>query len=123
MNVLFCPLGLGSLNRSKRAGVPPMCQFFADGGKPNTWHLSHLGTPAVSGASMLCLGGTSVEPKGKAGSFRFRRAPRRAAPFGFDTIEIMERRLSSARVSLTNCHPENRRMRRFIRSHRATPDV
>ena len=42
-----------------------MCQYSAEDGKPNDWHMMHLGTLAVSGAGMLCLEGTAVEPQGR----------------------------------------------------------
>jgi 2,4-dienoyl-CoA reductase-like NADH-dependent reductase (Old Yellow Enzyme family) len=42
-----------------------MCQYSAKNGKPNTWHLIHLGSLAVSGAGMLCIEGTAVEPEGR----------------------------------------------------------
>jgi 2,4-dienoyl-CoA reductase-like NADH-dependent reductase (Old Yellow Enzyme family) len=42
-----------------------MCQYSARNGAPNTWHLIHLGNLALSGAGMLCIEGTAVEPNGR----------------------------------------------------------
>jgi hypothetical protein len=42
-----------------------MCQYVAENGKANTWHLVHLGGLAHSGAGMLCIEGTAVEPDGR----------------------------------------------------------
>ena len=42
-----------------------MCQYLAENGKANTWHLVHLGGLAHSGAGMLCIEGTAVEPDGR----------------------------------------------------------
>jgi 2,4-dienoyl-CoA reductase-like NADH-dependent reductase (Old Yellow Enzyme family) len=42
-----------------------MCQYSANDGEPNIWHLIHIGNLALSGAGMLCFEGTAVEPKGR----------------------------------------------------------
>jgi 2,4-dienoyl-CoA reductase-like NADH-dependent reductase (Old Yellow Enzyme family) len=65
MCVLFSPITLRGLNLSNRIIVSPMCQYVADNGKANTWHLVHLGGLAHSGAGMLCIEATAVEPNGR----------------------------------------------------------
>ncbi len=65
MSALFSPLTLRSVTLPNRIVVSPMCQYSADDGAPNAWHLIHLGTLALSGAGMLCLEGTAVEPDGR----------------------------------------------------------
>ena len=65
MSTLFSPLSLGGLTLANRIVVSPMCQYSAEAGEPNAWHLMHLGTLAVSGAGMLCVEGTAVEPRGR----------------------------------------------------------
>ena len=65
MSALFASLDLGGLTLPNRIVVSPMCQYSAEDGKPGAWHLMHLGTLAVSGAGMLCLEGTAVEPQGR----------------------------------------------------------
>jgi 2,4-dienoyl-CoA reductase-like NADH-dependent reductase (Old Yellow Enzyme family) len=65
MSVLFSPITLRGLTLSNRIIVSPMCQYVADNGKANTWHLVHLGGLAHSGAGMLCIEATAVEPNGR----------------------------------------------------------
>jgi 2,4-dienoyl-CoA reductase-like NADH-dependent reductase (Old Yellow Enzyme family) len=65
MSALFSPINLRGLTLSNRIIVSPMCQYVAENGKANTWHLVHLGGLAHSGAGMLCIEGTAVEPDGR----------------------------------------------------------
>ena len=65
MSALFSPINLRDLTLSNRIIVSPMCQYVAENGKANTWHLVHLGGLAHSGAGMLCIEGTAVEPDGR----------------------------------------------------------
>jgi 2,4-dienoyl-CoA reductase-like NADH-dependent reductase (Old Yellow Enzyme family) len=65
MSALFSPITLRGLTLSNRIIVSPMCQYVAEGGKANDWHLVHLGGLALSGAGMLCVEGTAVEPDGR----------------------------------------------------------
>ncbi|MGE5524892.1 MAG: NADH:flavin oxidoreductase/NADH oxidase [Rhodospirillaceae bacterium] len=65
MSQLFTPLDLGGLTLSNRITVAPMCQYSAVEGSMTDWHLMHLGTLAVSGASMLVIEATGVTPEGR----------------------------------------------------------
>jgi 2,4-dienoyl-CoA reductase-like NADH-dependent reductase (Old Yellow Enzyme family) len=65
MSALFSPFSMRGLRLANRIVVSPMCQYSAEGGMPNTWHLIHLGHLAISGAGMLCTEGTAVEPAGR----------------------------------------------------------
>jgi 2,4-dienoyl-CoA reductase-like NADH-dependent reductase (Old Yellow Enzyme family) len=65
MSVLFSPFILRGLTLSNRIVVSPMCQYSAEGGEATTWHMVHLGTLAFSGAGMLCIEATAVEPEGR----------------------------------------------------------
>jgi 2,4-dienoyl-CoA reductase-like NADH-dependent reductase (Old Yellow Enzyme family) len=65
MTGLFSPITLRGLTLSNRIIVSPMCQYMAENGKVNAWHLIHLGGLALSGAGMLCMEGTAVEPDGR----------------------------------------------------------
>lgn len=65
MSTLFSPFTLRGLALRNRIVVSPMCQYSAQGGEPNTWHLIHLGGLALSGAGMLCLEATAVLPEGR----------------------------------------------------------
>ncbi|MHA1538800.1 MAG: NADH:flavin oxidoreductase/NADH oxidase [Alphaproteobacteria bacterium] len=62
---LFRPLELRSVTLSNRIGVSPMCQYSADDGVANDWHLSHLGGLATGGPGLLFTEATAVEPRGR----------------------------------------------------------
>ncbi|MCI3951641.1 MAG: nemA [Burkholderiales bacterium] len=64
-NKLFTPFSIGSLELENRITVSPMCQYSAIDGSMNDWHLMHLGTLALSGASMLVIEATGVTPEGR----------------------------------------------------------
>jgi 2,4-dienoyl-CoA reductase-like NADH-dependent reductase (Old Yellow Enzyme family) len=65
MSVLFSPIKLRSLTLPNRIVVSPMCQYVAEEGKANTWHLIHLGNMALSGAGLLGIEATAVEAEGR----------------------------------------------------------
>ncbi|MFA5957946.1 NADH:flavin oxidoreductase/NADH oxidase [Hyphomicrobium sp.] len=65
MSALFSPFSVRDLTLRNRIVISPMCQYSAEGGKPNNWHLMHLLNLAVSGAGLLCVEGTAVEPIGR----------------------------------------------------------
>jgi 2,4-dienoyl-CoA reductase-like NADH-dependent reductase (Old Yellow Enzyme family) len=65
MSALFSPLILRGLTLDNRIVVSPMCQYIAADGLANAWHRTHLGNLASSGASMLCIESTAVEPEGR----------------------------------------------------------
>ena len=47
---LFSPVTVGGLTLRNRIVIAPMCQYSAEDGQMNDWHLMHLGTMAASGA-------------------------------------------------------------------------
>ncbi len=65
MSALFSPAVLRGVKLANRVVVSPMCQYCAEDGQAGSWHLVHLGTLALSGASMLCIEATAVEPGGR----------------------------------------------------------
>lgn len=66
MSDLFSPLTLRGITLRNRIGVSPMCQYScADDGKPTDWHLAHLVSRAVSGASLVMAEATAVTPEGR----------------------------------------------------------
>ncbi|AJC46302.1 oxidoreductase [Xanthomonas sacchari] len=65
MSQLFSPLALGPLSLSNRIVIAPMCQYSAEDGSASDWHLQHLGQLAQSGAGLLILEATAVEPRGR----------------------------------------------------------
>ena len=65
MSALFTPYSLRTLLVPNRIVIAPMCQYSCEQGEANTWHLIHLGNLALSGAGMLCIEATAVEPDGR----------------------------------------------------------
>jgi NADPH2 dehydrogenase len=62
---LFSPIRLGGCELANRIVVSPMCQYSADDGTANDWHLAHLGMLANSGAALLVVEATAVERRGR----------------------------------------------------------
>lgn len=62
---LFQPLRIGALNLENRIVIAPMCQYSAQDGMAGSWHLIHLGHLALSGAGLLFIEATAVEPQGR----------------------------------------------------------
>jgi 2,4-dienoyl-CoA reductase-like NADH-dependent reductase (Old Yellow Enzyme family) len=62
---LFEPLKMRALDLANRVVVAPMCQYSAEDGVPNDWHLMHLGQYAVSGAGLVIVEATAVEAIGR----------------------------------------------------------
>jgi 2,4-dienoyl-CoA reductase-like NADH-dependent reductase (Old Yellow Enzyme family) len=64
-SALFSPIRLSSLELANRIAVSPMCQYSADDGAANDWHLNHLGTLSQSGAALVVVEATGVERGGR----------------------------------------------------------
>ena len=64
-SALFSPVSLGGLELANRLVVSPMCQYSANDGCANDWHLMHLGMLANSGASLVVVEATHVERHGR----------------------------------------------------------
>jgi 2,4-dienoyl-CoA reductase-like NADH-dependent reductase (Old Yellow Enzyme family) len=62
---LFAPLTLRGVTFPNRIVVSPMCQYSSEDGFSNEWHLVHLGTRAVGGASLIFTEATAVTPEGR----------------------------------------------------------
>ncbi len=65
MSILFSPLKLRGLTLPNRVVISPMCQYSAVEGSAQPWHMMHLGTMSLSGAGMLIIEATAVEPQGR----------------------------------------------------------
>jgi 2,4-dienoyl-CoA reductase-like NADH-dependent reductase (Old Yellow Enzyme family) len=65
MSKLFSEMKLGPLQLSNRIIIAPMCQYSADDGQATDWHTIHLGNLALSGAGLLILEATAVNPRGR----------------------------------------------------------
>lgn len=62
---LFTPLALRSVTLPNRVGVAPMCQYVAEQGLANDWHLVHLGARAIGGAGLVMTEAAAVSPEGR----------------------------------------------------------
>ena len=62
---LFDPFRIREIELKNRIVVSPMCQYSAKEGHPQTWHLVHLGSRAVGGASLVMAEATAVEARGR----------------------------------------------------------
>jgi 2,4-dienoyl-CoA reductase-like NADH-dependent reductase (Old Yellow Enzyme family) len=65
MSKLFSPFTLRGVTIPNRVVVSPMCQYSAEDGRATAWHMIHLGSLALSGAGMLFIEATAVEPDGR----------------------------------------------------------
>lgn len=64
-SALFQPLQMRSLTLPNRVVLSPMCQYSAVDGCATDWHIIHLGQYVVSGAGLLIIEATAVEPAGR----------------------------------------------------------
>ena len=64
-SALFTPSRIGRLELRNRIIVSPMCQYSAEEGRATDWHVIHLGHLALSGAALLTVEATAVEPDGR----------------------------------------------------------
>jgi 2,4-dienoyl-CoA reductase-like NADH-dependent reductase (Old Yellow Enzyme family) len=65
MSKLFSPLTIKDITFRNRIAISPMCQYTAEDGFANDWHLVHLGSRAVGGASLIIQEATAVSPEGR----------------------------------------------------------
>ena len=62
---MFTTFRLREMQLENRVVVSPMCQYSAQDGTPNDWHLVHLGSRAVGGAGLLITEMTNVCADGR----------------------------------------------------------
>ena len=65
MSRLFQPMNFRGITLPNRIAVSPMCQYQAQDGLPNDWHLVHLGGLAQGGAGLVMTEATAVVPEGR----------------------------------------------------------
>ena len=65
MNTIFEPITIKSVTIPNRIGMPPMCQYSAQNGLANSWHLVHYGTRATGGIGLIIVEATGVSPEGR----------------------------------------------------------
>ncbi len=62
---LFTPFAFKSITLKNRIVVSPMCQYSAENGFANDWHLVHLGSRAAGGAGLIIQEATAISPEGR----------------------------------------------------------
>ncbi len=62
---LFTPFRLRGMLLENRSVVSPMCQYLAQDGLVNDWHLVHLGSRAIGGAGLVFSEMTDVSEEGR----------------------------------------------------------
>lgn len=65
MSILFSPLPIRGITLKNRIVVSPMCMYSSVNGFATDWHLVHLGSRAVGGASLVLFEATAVSPEGR----------------------------------------------------------
>ncbi len=62
---LLSPLTIRGVTLRNRIVMSPMCQYSADDGLANDWHLVHLGSRAAGGVGLVMVEATAVTPEGR----------------------------------------------------------
>jgi anthraniloyl-CoA monooxygenase len=62
---MFTPFRLRDMLLMNRVVVSPMCQYSAEDGMPDDWHLVHLGSRAVGGAGLVMTEMTDISREGR----------------------------------------------------------
>jgi 2,4-dienoyl-CoA reductase-like NADH-dependent reductase (Old Yellow Enzyme family) len=62
---LLSPLKIRSVTFRNRIAMSPMCQYSAQDGFANDWHLVHLGSRAVGGVALVMVEATAVTADGR----------------------------------------------------------
>jgi 2,4-dienoyl-CoA reductase-like NADH-dependent reductase (Old Yellow Enzyme family) len=62
---LFSPLTIKNIQLRNRITVSPMCEYSSEDGFANNWHLVHLGSRAIGGATLVITEATSISPEGR----------------------------------------------------------
>lgn len=62
---LLSPLTIRGVSLRNRIVMSPMCQYSAEDGLANDWHLVHLGSRATGGTALVIVEATAVTPQGR----------------------------------------------------------
>ena len=62
---LLSPLTIRGVTLRNRIVMSPMCQYSADDGLANDWHLVHLGSRAAGGVGLVVVEATAVSAEGR----------------------------------------------------------
>jgi len=63
--MLFNPIKIKALQSKNRIVMAPMCQYMADGGMANNYHLVHYTSRAIAQVGLIVVEATAVEPRGR----------------------------------------------------------
>ena len=64
-SLLFEPITLANMQLPNRVVVAPMCQYSAENGTMNDWHIANAGSFARGGVGLIILEASGVEPAGR----------------------------------------------------------
>ncbi|WP_448589352.1 NADH:flavin oxidoreductase/NADH oxidase [Thermodesulfobium sp.] len=64
-NKLFSKIKIRGLEFRNRIFMPPMCQYSANDGILNEWHITHYLTRSIGGVGGIIVEATAVEPRGR----------------------------------------------------------
>lgn len=100
---MFTPFRLRDLVLDNRIVVSPMCQYSAEDGGIDDWHLVHLGSRALGGAGLVLTEMTDVSPDGRispgcAGMYQAEHASR------WKRVVDFVHRHSSAKIGMQLAH-------------------
>jgi anthraniloyl-CoA monooxygenase len=100
---MFTPLRLREMVLANRVVVSPMCQYSAEDGTVDDWHLVHLGSRALGGAGLVITEMTDVSREGRitpacAGMYR----PEHAT--AWRRVVAFVHRYSGAKIGLQLAH-------------------
>jgi 2,4-dienoyl-CoA reductase-like NADH-dependent reductase (Old Yellow Enzyme family) len=62
---VLSPLSIRGVTLRNRIAMSPMCQYSADDGLANDWHLVHLGSRAAGGVRLVMVEATAVSREGR----------------------------------------------------------
>jgi anthraniloyl-CoA monooxygenase len=62
---MFTPFTLRGMTLKNRLAMSPMCQYSAEDGTANDWHLVHLGSRAMGGTGLIITEMTDISPEGR----------------------------------------------------------
>ena len=65
MPSLIEPITLRGVTLRNRIAIPPMCQYTAEDGIANAWHMVQYGRFAVGGAGLVIIEASAVSPEGR----------------------------------------------------------
>jgi 2,4-dienoyl-CoA reductase-like NADH-dependent reductase (Old Yellow Enzyme family) len=64
-SALFSPISLRGLTLKNRIAVSPMCQYIADDGNADDWHLMHYGSMSLGAGGLVLTEATNVTMQGR----------------------------------------------------------